>query len=214
MSASARSPAALVAIGFNSAWVAPDSLFARRLRSSFHDSSYFEDRAAAILPKVNALAAAVRGTAGTVVWVTPELRTGTASDWPISHRASLLDQGFDEPCHDGLDTYALAPSIVDHPRDHRLSTFSMSAFWGGPLLATLRNLGVTDVLVAGCLTQSAVVISAMDSTNTGFLTAVVDDACADVSQERHDESLSLHSRMFRLTGTSEVISSLAEEIRA
>jgi nicotinamidase-related amidase len=79
------------------------------------------------------------------------------------------------------------------------------------LLSTLRNLQIADVLITGCFTDSEVVINAMDSTHTGFITTVVDDACASVTEERHEKSIALHQRLFNLRKSGDVIPQIKKE---
>jgi nicotinamidase-related amidase len=206
-----NSPAALVVLNMSYAVASADSRFVASLRANGHDTSYFEERVASVIPRINALARSVRDENGVVVWVRPEWHTDTAADWPFATREGLVECGFDTPSHEGLANFSLLVGFENEPDDHYLTSFSPSAFWGSPLLATLRNLQVTDVLITGCCTESAVVINALDSTNTGFLTTVVEDACAGISEERHDESLTLHSRLFQVATTSDVITKLAKE---
>jgi nicotinamidase-related amidase len=204
--------AALVVLNMSRAVASPDSRWLTTLRAEGHDTSYFEDRVRCIIPHVNALAEAVRSADGAIVWIRPESRTQTGSDWPRSHRHRPVDLGFDAPSHDSHGSFPFLDGLAVHSSDHCFSSFSTSAFWGSPVLATLRNLRVSDVMVAGCLTEAAVVVTGMDSTNTGFLTTVVDDACAGVSRERHETSLDLHSRLFRVAGTSDVTTDLTTAV--
>jgi nicotinamidase-related amidase len=204
---------ALVVLDLHRAVASPESRFLSRLRAKGIDTSYFEKRVAhEVIPNVNALAKLVRDSRGVVIWIRPETRTYGAVDWPISYRQSLVDSGFDTPNYEGLENFALLEGLDLAIGDHCLSSFSTSAFCGSPLLATLRNLEVTDVLITGCLTESGVVINAMDGTHTGFLSTVVEDACASISEERHVTSIALHSRLFKVARTQELIAKFKGEI--
>lgn len=201
---------ALVVLNVNHVTASSDSRFVSRLRASGCDTTYFERRVQReIVPNINALSRSVRSENGSVIWIRPEWRTETLADWPTSTRSNLAAQGFDTPSHDGLHNFSLLDGLDVETGDHDLTTFSPSAFWGSPLLATLRNLGIVDVLIAGCFTESAVVINAMDSTNTGFFTTVIEDACTSISAERHEESMALHSRLFKVANTRDVIARLS-----
>jgi len=198
----------------NHAVASADSRFLSHLREQGIETSYFEERVVnVVIPHINSLATNVREVNGFVVWIRPEWRTATGADWPIASRPGILHNGFDAPSFDGLASFALLDDLATETRDHFFSSFSTSAFWGSPLLATLRNLKVTDVIITGCFTDSAVVINALDSTNTGFLCTVVEDACASISEERHVQSLALHSRLFRLQATIEVQTTLTKELQ-
>jgi len=198
----------------NQAVASTNSRFLSHLRAQGKDTSYFEDRVLRVVtPGINELARSVRSVDGPVIWIRPEWRTATAADWPDSYRQSIVESGFDARSYEGLESFSLVDGFEVDDADHFLSSFSVSAFWGSPLLSTLRNLAVTDVLIVGCLTESAVVINALDSTNTGFLTTVVEDACAGISRKRHVESLSLHSRLFKVAMTADVITKIARELQ-
>jgi nicotinamidase-related amidase len=189
-----------------------DSQFLSLLRAEGLDTAYFHERIASmVISNINALARCVRANDGVVIWIRPEMRTDNCADWPVGSRRDLAANGFDTPSYEGLASFALLEGLEAEPGDHYFASFSPSVFWGSPLLSTLRNLGVTGVFITGCFTDSEVVISALDSTNTGFITTVVDDACASISEQRHLESIALHSRLFRVASTSEVIARIETE---
>jgi nicotinamidase-related amidase len=202
---------ALVVLNTNNAVVSPESRFQLSLRAKGIDTTYFDERVAnVVIPNINTLASSVRAKSGVVAWVRPEWRTHSAVDWPIGTRAGLIENGFDSPSHEGLESFSLLDGFVAEPGDHLLSTFSPSAFCGSPLLATLRNLQVTRVLFAGCFTDSAVVINALDAMNTDFFPTVVDDACASLSEERHRECFVVHSRL-PVALTSDIVTELVKQ---
>jgi ureidoacrylate peracid hydrolase len=202
---------ALVVLNMNNAVASPDSRFQTGLRAKGIDTTYFDERVTnVVVPNINTLASSVRAKNGVVAWVRPEWRTDNAVDWPFGTRARLIANGFDTPSHEGLESFSLLDSFVVEPGDHYLSTFSPSAFCGSPLLATLRNLQVTHVLITGCFTDSAVVINALDGMNTDFFTTIIDDACASLSEERHRECFVVHSRL-PVAMTSEIVKRLEKE---
>ena len=53
----------------------------------------------------------------------------------------------------------------------------------------LRNLGVRSLILAGMLTDQCVDSAVRDACDLGYLVSVPTDACATLSQERHDWSL-------------------------
>ena len=53
----------------------------------------------------------------------------------------------------------------------------------------LRNLGVRSLIIAGVLTDQCIDSAVRDACDLGYLVTVPTDACATLSQERHDWSL-------------------------
>jgi len=203
---------ALIVLDMNVGSASESSPMLLRLRAEGADTSYFESRVKdVVVPNINALSRSVRSTSGVVAWIRSERRTDNATDWPVSQRRDLVMRDSDEPSYEGLESFELLDGLDVDAGDHFLSTFSLSAFWGSALLATLRNLQISDVLITGCFTESAVVINAMDGTHTGFISTLVDDACAGISEQRHRQSIALHSRIFNVMSTGDVIRQIEKE---
>jgi len=183
-----------------------------RLRTQGADSSYFESQVKdVVVPSINALSRSVRSTSGVVAWVRSERRTYNATDWPVSKRRNLVIRDADEPSYEGLESFELLDGLNVDAGDHTLSTFSPSAFWGSALSSTLRNLQISDALITGCFTESAVVINAMDVTHTGLISNLVDDSCAGIGEQRHRQSIDLHSRIFNVMSTRDVKRQIEKE---
>jgi ureidoacrylate peracid hydrolase len=53
----------------------------------------------------------------------------------------------------------------------------------------LRNLGIRSLIIAGVLTDQCVDSAVRDACDLGYLVTVPSDACATLTQERHDWSL-------------------------
>jgi maleamate amidohydrolase len=64
-----------------------------------------------------------------------------------------------------------------------------SAFFGTPLAPTLLTLGVDTLVVAGVSTSGCVRATAMDALNSGFRPQVVREACADRTDQLHENNL-------------------------
>ena len=106
-------------------------------------------------------------------------------NWPFSQRRNVVSRDSDEPRYEGFENFELLDGLDVDACALFLSLFSPSAFWGSALLATLRNLRISDDLITGCFTEAAVVINAMDATHTGFISTLADEACASASVDRH-----------------------------
>jgi ureidoacrylate peracid hydrolase len=66
---------------------------------------------------------------------------------------------------------------------------SSSVFISTNIDYVLRNLGVRSLMIAGILTDQCIDSAVRDACDLGYLVTTVTDACATLSQERHDWSL-------------------------
>lgn len=83
-----------------------------------------------------------------------------------------------------IDAIAAAPDEIVLPKT------SSSVFISTNIDYVLRNLGIRSLIVAGCLTDQCIDSAVRDACDLGYLVTTVTDACATLSQERHDWSLS------------------------
>lgn len=66
---------------------------------------------------------------------------------------------------------------------------SSSVFISTNIDYVLRNLGVRSLMVAGMLTDQCIDSAVRDACDLGYLVTTATDACATLSQDRHDWSL-------------------------
>ena len=69
----------------------------------------------------------------------------------------------------------------------------------------LRNHGVTDLVLCGCMTDMCVLGSARAAAELGYNTLMVDDGCATATKRAHDEALLAHGRVFGRVSTAEAV---------
>ena len=72
----------------------------------------------------------------------------------------------------------------------------------------LRNLGVEYIVVTGILTDQCVETAVRDGCDRGFLTTLVDDACATHCAHRHREALHGFRGYCRVRTTGEFLEEL------
>ena len=89
-----------------------------------------------------------------------------------------------------------------------LGKTSSSVFISTNLHYMLGNLGVKFLLIAGCLTDQCVDSAVRDACDLGYLVTTVTDACATLSQERHDWSLRLTKGYARQRTTEQVVNEI------
>jgi ureidoacrylate peracid hydrolase len=95
----------------------------------------------------------------------------------------------------------LAPA----PDEIVLGKTSSSVFISTNIDYILRNLGVRFLMIAGCLTDQCVDSAVRDACDLGYLVTTVTDACATLSQERHDWSLRLTKGYARQRTTAQIV---------
>jgi len=85
-----------------------------------------------------------------------------------------------------------------------------SAFFATSLASTLRALGVDTVLLAGFSTSGCVRASAVDAIQHGFVPFVIEDACADRTEERHRGNLDdIEAKYGEVISTAEALRYIA-----
>jgi len=85
---------------------------------------------------------------------------------------------------------------------------SSSVFISTNIDYVLRNLGVRSLIVAGALTDQCIDSAVRDACDLGYLVTTATDACATLSQERHDWSLRNNRGYCRQRTTAELVAEI------
>ncbi len=110
---------------------------------------------------------------------------------------------------------AFPPGLT--PRDDELviSKQYPSAFFGTPLAATLRALGVDTVVMGGFSTSGCVRASALDALQNGFIPYVVREACGDRDPRPHEANLfDIQAKIGEVVSEAEAIALMAAADKA
>ncbi|MGC4014392.1 MAG: isochorismatase family protein [Luteolibacter sp.] len=83
----------------------------------------------------------------------------------------------------------LVPELDAQPSDLRVSKSTWGAFASSDLEQRLRDLGVTQIVLAGVATSIGVESTARQAFEAGFNVTLATDAMTDVSLEAHENSL-------------------------
>ena len=86
---------------------------------------------------------------------------------------------------------------------------SSSVFISTNIDYVLRNLGVRSLIIAGVLTDQCVDSAVRDACDLGYLVTVPTDACATLTQERHDWSLRNNRGYCRQVTTDALVTEIA-----
>jgi nicotinamidase-related amidase len=102
------------------------------------------------------------------------------------------------PCIRGTPGAEPLPFALGRPEEKVLHKHSFDAFQNPVLLAYLKKRRTGFVLVAGLVTTVCVFLTAASAMQSGFLTAVVEDCCAD-HPEMHEQVLKMYRFIFERT---------------
>jgi ureidoacrylate peracid hydrolase len=147
-----------------------------------------------IVPNVNRLAAAVRATGGTVIWIKTTFKDDALQSWsnyfdmvtPQLRAKRIAALTVDSKGHE------LWPALEVRPEDLIVEKNRFSAFIQGSsnLAEVLRGRGLDTILVTGTVTNVCCESTARDAMMLNFKTVMVTDGNAAVTDEDHNASLS------------------------
>ncbi|PZQ95934.1 MAG: cysteine hydrolase [Cereibacter sphaeroides] len=145
---------------------------------------YYFDRAEKIaIPNMQRLQGACRKAGIEVMYTTIESLTKDGRDRSLDYKIT----GFNVPkgSWDGqvIDEIAPGDDEIVLPKS------SSSVFVSTHIDYILRNLGVTQLVLCGFLTDQCVESAVRDACDLGYLVTLVPDACATMTKERHENSL-------------------------
>ncbi|MCC5968754.1 MAG: cysteine hydrolase [Pararhodobacter sp.] len=144
---------------------------------------FFAHLEADVIPAMQRLQAAFRCAQIEVMYTNIESLTRDGRDRSLDYKVT----GFHVPkgSWDGKVIDELAPGEDEIV----LPKGSSSVFVSTHIDYILRNLGVKQLVLAGLLTDQCVESAVRDACDLGYLVTLVTDACASITQERHDNSL-------------------------
>ncbi len=99
------------------------------------------------------------------------------------------------PCVEGTDGVETLPFALDRPGETVIIKQTFDGFQNPELLRHLHQEGKRFVLTAGLLTSVCVFLTATSAAQNGFLTAVVEDCCAD-EPHLHQQTLETYEFIF------------------
>ncbi len=107
----------------------------------------------------------------------------------------------------------LVPELNAQPSDHRVTKKTWGAFHGTGLNQHLRELGVTQVVIAGIATSAGVESTARQAHELGFHVTLATDAMTDRESATHAHSIEKIFPRLGETGTTAEILELLEGAR-
>ncbi|KPL53551.1 hypothetical protein ABB55_16125 [Prosthecomicrobium hirschii] len=146
-----------------------------------------------IVPNVNRLAAAVRGTGGKVFWIRNTHYDECFTSWSILHDYTVPDKRAHRIRSMSEDTLGneLWADLDVKPEDDIVRKTRFSAFIQGSsdLELRLRRLGIDTLLITGTVTNVCCETTARDAMMLNFKTIMITDGNAAANDEEHNAAL-------------------------
>ena len=144
---------------------------------------YFDRLKSVAIPNMQRLQRAFRAAGIEVLYTTIESLTKDGRDRSLDYKITgfLVPKG----SWDGkvIDEIAPGEDEIVLPKG------SSSVFVSTHIDYILRNLGVRQLVIAGLITDQCVESAVRDACDLGYLVTLVPDACATMSEDRHQNSL-------------------------
>ena len=100
------------------------------------------------------------------------------------------------PCVQGTAGVETLPFALDDPGEKVIIKQTFDGFHSPELLQYLQQKGKRCVLTAGLVTSVCVLFTTVSAAQNGFLTAVIEDCCADRPQA-HEQTLDTYQFIFQ-----------------
>ena len=157
----------------------------------------------AAVPNMQRAIAACRAHGVEVVYTTIEALTADGRDQSLDYKISgiLVPKGSWEARV--IEEIAPAEDEIFLPKT------ASSVFNATNVEYVLRNLGVERLAIAGVVTDQCVESAVRDACDRGFLVTLVTDACATLTQERHEASLRAIKGYCRQVTTAQLVAELS-----
>jgi ureidoacrylate peracid hydrolase len=155
------------------------------------------------VPNMQRLQAVCRGAKIEVMYTVIEALTRDGRDQSLDYKISRLFVPRGSWDAKVLDAIAPGEDEIVLPKT------SSSVFISTNIDYVLRNLGVRSLMIAGVLTDQCIDSAVRDACDLGYLVTVPTDACATLSQERHDWSLRNNRGYCRQVTTEALVAEIA-----
>ena len=166
---------------------------------------FFRQLSEVTLPAIRRLQEACRARGIEVIFTVIESLTRDGRDRSLDYKIT----GFKVPR--GSREAQVLEEIAPEADEIVLPKSSSSVFISTNLDYLLRNLGVRQLMIAGCLTDQCVESAVRDACDLGYLVTLVTDGCATMSPERHDNSLRTIKGYCRQRDSGQLIAEIAAQ---
>jgi nicotinamidase-related amidase len=173
-------------------------------------AEYRTERMAVVIPNIERLVKRFREIQRPVIYLTVGHALPDRSDaLPLLRQIDddLKARGAQGPMvRFGSRENAVMAAIAPQPGELVINKTSMSAFNSTAIDQTLRNLGITTLVVVGVSTECCVAATAHDAADRGYNVILVEDGCRAVTPYLQECTLVVFAAMFgRVASTDEVL---------
>lgn len=164
---------------------------------------YFDRLEHLVLPNVKRMQAAFRRQNQEVIHVRIEALTKDGRDRSTAHKRidCLVAKGSKEA--------EFLPEVAPQGDEIMISKTSSGVFNSTNIEYVLKNLGITQLVVVGVLTNECIETTVRDASDRGFITIVASDATAAFSEQLQEASLTnLHGTYTTVATTDAIIDKL------
>jgi ureidoacrylate peracid hydrolase len=159
-----------------------------------------------VVPNLRRLQAACRAARIEVIFTVIESLTQDGRDRSLDYKISGLSVPRGSWDAQVLDELAPVGDEMVLPKT------SSSVFISTNIDYVLRNLGVRSLIVTGGLTDQCVDSAVRDACDLGYLVTCVIDACATLTQDRHDWALRNNSGYCRQRTTDQMVAEIEASV--
>lgn len=205
---------ALVIVDMQRYWIDPDGPMAQLLRDAYPEMyDYFYQRlATVVLPELSRMMRQYRTYGLPILHVTTGATLPGGRDL-LSHLQRRAGSGDRQAASFGQLTigsqwHEEAAELKPEPGELVLNKTSRSAFSSTGIDSALRNMGVGHVLVGGTATDGCVLLTALDATDHGYETYLIEEGTATFTPDVQETTLRSFARLWGGVLTSEQVSSL------
>ena len=164
------------------------------IRPEFYDAAVQR-----VIPNIAALIEAFRRAKLEVIYTVIECLTADGRDRSLDYKLSGL--GFAK----GANEAQVVPELAPLADELVLPKTSSSVFNSTVLDYLLRNMGIEDVFVVGCLTDQCIDHAVKDGADRGYYMTCVHDACAAETEAQHAAALRCFRGYCRMLSTEEAL---------
>jgi nicotinamidase-related amidase len=192
--------AALLVIDLQQLCAGPDGQHARKARElgKWDDiAGYFERVTDVVVPNVRRLADAARRAGTAVIYVRCRSLTPDAKDNGRRFHDFGIAVGCDSPEAELVDGIELEHGDV------LLDKTTASVFLSTNVGVLLRQLGVRSLITTGVVTSGCVESTVRDACDLDYEVLLVEDACADRSEELHEDAVRRLNNNFAVAASTE-----------
>lgn len=168
------------------------------------DHHFYKTTREIAIPNTERLLKAARGNGAEVLHTIIQSLTEDGRDRSLDHKLTPIHVPPSLP--EGLPPANLAP-LGD---EIMLPKTSSGVFNSTNIDYVLKNLGIRQLIVSGCLTDQCVDMTVRDAADRGYLVTCVADACATITPERQQNALNAFGGYCWLTDTATVVARLED----